>query len=276
MLAVIYDGTSGDRELAIEHRGAARNLANDNQEVIQETEGTIKFPPLDDLDFAKMLPEMPEEVFTKTGILPRLSNALRLESIESRLEKQEVIVVSGLPRSGTSMMMQMLAAGGLEIYTDNMRKPDENNQRGYFEADVVKSMGTENAWVKDCRGKVIKVVAPVVPYLPQDERYRVVFMQRDIKEIISSQNRMLGRLDKKGGDIEEERLRELSLQQAILANRLFVSHRNALLPVSYAIALVEPEKVARQVAQFFDVEMDISAMVAAIDPSLHREKGVNA
>ena len=276
LLAVIYEDTTGDRELAIEHRGAARNLANDNQEVIQETAGTIKFPPLEDLDFAKMLPEMPEEVFTKTGILPRLSNALRLESIESRMEKQEVIVVSGLPRSGTSMMMQMLAAGGLEIHTDNKREPDENNPKGYFEADVVKSMATENAWVRDCRGKVIKVVAPVVPYLPQDERYRVVFMQRDIKEIVSSQNRMLGRLDKKGGDIEEERLRELSLQQALLANRLFVSHRNALLPVSYASALEEPEKVARQVAQFFGMEMDISAMVSAIDPSLHREKGSNA
>ena len=169
-------------------------------------------------------------------------------------------------------MMQMLAAGGLEIYTDDKRKADENNQRGYFEADVVKSMASDNTWLKDCRGKVIKIVAPVVPYLPQEERYRVVFMQRDIKEIVSSQNRMLGRLDKKGGDIEEARLRELSLQQALFANKLILSHRNALLPVSYAGALEEPEKVARQVAQFFGMEMDISAMVAAIDPSLQRER----
>ena len=246
--------------------------AKANQEVIQETAGTIKFPPLGDLDFSKMLPAMPEEEFAKLGILPRLSNALRLESIESRLEKQEVIVVSGLPRSGTSMMMQMLASGGMEIYTDVKRKADENNLRGYLEADVVKSMASDNTWVKDCRGQVIKVVAPVVPYLPQEERYRVVFMQRDIKEIVSSQNRMLGRLDEKGGDIEEERLRELSLQQALSANRLILGHRNALLPVSYASALENPEKVARQVAEFLGMELDISAMVAAVDPSLHREK----
>ena len=133
-------------------------------------------------------------------------------------------------------------------------------------------MASDNTWVKDCRGKVIKVVAPVVPYLPQEERYRVVFMQRDIKEIVSSQNRMLGRLDEKGGDIEEERLRELSLQQALSANRLILGHRNALLPVSYASALENPEKVARQVADFLGMELDISAMVAAVDPSLHREK----
>ena len=133
-------------------------------------------------------------------------------------------------------------------------------------------MASDNTWVKDCRGQVIKVVAPVVPYLPQEERYRVVFMQRDIKEIVSSQNRMLGRLDEKGGDIEEERLRELSLQQALSANRLILGHRNALLPVSYASALENPEKVARQVAEFLGMELDISAMVAAVDPSLHREK----
>lgn len=172
------------------------------------------------------------------------------------------------------MMMQMLAAAGLEIYTDDQRKPDENNPKGYFEADAVKGLAADNNWVKDCRGKVIKVIAPLVPFLPQDERYRVVFMQRDIKEILSSQDRMLGRLGEQGADIEKEgqQLQEAFLQQVLLANRIVMSHGNPLLPIPYASAIENPEKVARQVAEFLGMELDISAMVAAVDPSLHREK----
>ena len=155
----------------------------------------MEFPPLEGIDFEEILPEMPSEALAKLGILPRLSQPPQKSIAKEdspKSEQEEIIVVSGLPRSGTSMMMQMLAAAGLEIYTDNERKPDENNPKGYLEADAVKGLATDNAWIKDCRGKVIKVVAPVVPYLPQQERYRVVFMQRDIKEIVSSQNRMLG------------------------------------------------------------------------------------
>ena len=169
-------------------------------------------------------------------------------------------------------MMQMLAAAGLEIYTDNQRKPDENNPKGYFEADAVKGLVTDNAWIKDCRGKVIKVVAPVVPYLPQQERYRVLFMQRDIKEIVSSQNRMLGRLEKQGGDIEDQRLQEVFLQQALVAAQMVVSHGNPLLSVGYASVIEDPEKAARLIAEFLDMELDISAMVATVDSTLHREK----
>ena len=275
LLARIYDEI-GEPELALEHRGSAKNLAADNKEVIEETVGKMEFPPLEDIDFEEILPDMPSEILAKMGILPRLSQPpqkLVTEEAEPKSEEEEIIVVSGLPRSGTSMMMQMLAAAGLEIYTDNERKPDENNPKGYLEADAVKGLATDNAWIKDCRGKVIKVVAPVVPYLPQQERYRVVFMQRDIKEIVSSQNRMLGRLNKKGGDIEDKRLQEIFVQQAIGAAHMVVSHGNPFLPVSYLRAVEDPETVARQVAEFLDMDLDISAMVATVDASLHREKG---
>ena len=272
LLAKIYDSVA-EQELAIEHRATARNLANDNQQVIEETQGTMVFPPLEDLDFEQMLPDMPHEILAKSGILPRLSQHPQLEATESKLEQKEIIVVSGLPRSGTSMMMQMLAAAGLEIYTDSQRKPDENNPRGYFEADAVKGLATDNAWIKNCRGKVIKVVSPLVPSLPQNERYRVILMQRDIKEIITSQNRMLERLDKHGGNIKEERLGALYHQQALFAIKAILSHRNPMLEVSYAATVEAPEKVAQQVAEFLGVELDISEMAAAVDPSLHREKG---
>ena len=274
LLAKIYDAV-GEQKLAIEHRGSARNLADDNQEVIDEAAGTMEFPPLEDIDFEEILPEMPSEALAKLGILPRLSQPpqkLTTQEEQPESEQEEIIVVSGLPRSGTSMMMQMLAAAGLEIYTDNHRKPDENNPKGYFEADAAKGLATDNAWVKGCRGKVVKIVAPVVPFLPQQERYRMVFMQRDINEIVASQNRMLERLEKQGGDIEDKQLQEIFLKQAFAAAQLVVSHGNLFLPVSYSGAIEAPEKVARQVAEFLDLELDISAMVAAVDSSLHREK----
>ena len=274
LLAKIYD-SNDEPELAIEHRSIAENLAVDNQEVIQETAGAMEFPPIEDIDFEEILPDLPGEALAKLGILPRLSQPPQKSATQEdhpKSEDKEIIVVSGLPRSGTSMMMQMLAAAGLEIYTDNQRKPDENNPKGYFEADAVKGLVTDNAWIKDCRGKVIKVVAPVVPYLPQQERYRVLFMQRDIKEIVSSQNRMLGRLEKQGGDIEDQRLQEVFLQQALVAAQMVVSHGNPLLSVGYASAIEDPEKAARLIAEFLDMELDISAMVATVDSTLHREK----
>ena len=97
-------------------------------------------------------------------------------------------------------------------------------------------------------------------------------MQRNIKEIVSSQNRMLDRLEKQGGDIEDNRLQEIFMQQAFVAGQLVLGHGNPLLPVSYASAVEDPEKVARQVAEFLGMELDIAAMVAAVDSSLHREK----
>ena len=275
LLAAIYDST-GEQQLAIEHRGSARNLAVENQEVITETAGTMVFPPLEELDFEQLLPDMPDELLAKTGALPRLVDFPRLECAESKLEKQEIVVVSGLPRSGTSMMMQMLAAAGLEIYTDNQRKPDESNPRGYYELDAAKGLAKDNTWLKDCRGKVVKVVAPIVPFLPQEERYRVVFMQRDIKEVVSSQNRMLDRLGEVGGDIEDLRLQDVFRQQVVSAVRVVVSHGNSVLPISYASAIEDPETVARQVAEFLGLELDIAAMVSAVDPSLHREKAGEA
>ena len=275
VLAAVYASGTVDQELAIEHRAAARSLSEDNQAMIEETAG-MQFPPLEGIDFKQILPDMPDEALSKAGILPRLSQPPRKVAIEEqkteKADTQEIIVVSGLPRSGTSMMMQMLAAAGMEIYTDEQRKADENNPRGYYEADAVKGLATDNNWVKECRGRVVKVVAPVVPYLPQEERYRVIFMDRDINEIVTSQTRMLGRLDKEGGDIEEERLREVFNQQAQFAARLVVSHGNALIRIGYANTVNDPEMVARKIAEFFGQDLDIAAMVAAVDPSLHREK----
>ena len=274
LLAKIYDAIA-EPELAIEHRGSAKNLAEDNQEVIQEMTGAMEFPPLEEIDFEQLMPSLPSEELAKLGILPRLLQLPQksiTEEDQPESKENEIIVVSGLPRSGTSMAMQMLAAAGLEIYTDNQRKPDENNPKGYFEADTTKGLVTDNAWVKDCRGKVIKVVSPVIPFLPQQERYRVLFMNRKLKEVVASQNRMLERLDKQGGDIGDKQMEAILLQQLMRAAQVVAGHGNPLISINYENAIEDPENTAKKIAEFLEMELDIAAMVAAVDASLHREK----
>ena len=275
LLAQIYDSID-EPELAIEHRDSAKNLEEDNRKVIQEMTGTMELTPLEEIDFEQLMPSMPNEELAKLGILPRLVQTPQkslTEEDQPHSKENEIIVVSGLPRSGTSMAMQMLAAAGLEIYTDNQRQPDENNPKGYFEADATKGMAKDNAWVKDCRGKVIKVVAPVVPLLPQQERYRVLFMHRNLKEVIASQNRMLERLGKKGGDIGDDRMKEILIHQLMRAAQTVGGHGNPFLTISYENAIKDPENTAQKIAEFLGMELDIAAMVAAVDSSLHREKG---
>ena len=104
-----------------------------------------------------------------------------------------IVVVSGLPRSGTSMMMQMLQAGGLEILTDAVRTPDGSNPKGYFEFEAVKDLdkGPPPAWLTGARGKAVKIVSSLVRWLPESHDYQVIFMRRDLDEVILSQNKML-------------------------------------------------------------------------------------
>src|SRR4026209_2745330 len=93
-----------------------------------------------------------------------------------------IVVVSGLPRSGTSMMMQMLQAGGLEILTDAVRTPDGSNPKGYFEFEAVKDLdkGQAPAWLAGARGKAVKIVSSLVRWLPESNDYQVIFMQRNL------------------------------------------------------------------------------------------------
>src|SRR5262245_30589474 len=102
-----------------------------------------------------------------------------------------VTIVSGLPRSGTSMMMKMLEAGGLDPVTDNIRTADEDNPKGYYELEKVMELKNDKSWVPDAKGKVIKVISALLQDLPGDHAYRVVFMQRNMHEVLASQRQML-------------------------------------------------------------------------------------
>jgi len=120
--------------------------------------------------------------------------------------RQIITVVSGLPRSGTSMMMQMLAAAGREPLTDGKRAADPDNPIGYFEFEKTLELAKDVSWLSQARGKVVKIVAQLIPLLPPGEHYQVIFMDRELSEVIASQKAMLVRKRRRGAELEESRL----------------------------------------------------------------------
>src|SRR5687768_1736541 len=109
------------------------------------------------------------------------------------MDRDVITVVSGLPRSGTSMMMKMLEAGGLEPVVDHVRKPDEDNPKGYYEFERVKALENDREWLPEAKGKFVKVISMLLRHLPADHRFKVIFMQRNMPEVLASQKKMLVR-----------------------------------------------------------------------------------
>ncbi len=187
-------------------------------------------------------------------------------------DRDTVVIVSGLPRSGTSLMMQMLKAGGLEILTDNIRKADENNPKGYYEFEKVKDLKRDTSWLKEAKGKVVKIVAPLIPFLPDalDFNYRVVFMIRNLDEVVASQKSMLERMGKEGGKASTGRLKKVffsQMQQAMT----FLSLKNIpTLFVDYNSIINDPEREAERVNKFLGGYLKVSEMVKEVDPNLKR------
>src|SRR5438270_5105425 len=117
----------------------------------------------------------------------------------------EIIIVSGLPRSGTSLMMQMLDQGGVEVLTDNIRTADTDNPRGYYEFEKVKKIKQDASWLPQTRGKAFKMVSQLLYDLPASEQYLIIFMERDLDEMLLSQEKMLERLNRPAAPREQIR-----------------------------------------------------------------------
>ena len=140
-----------------------------------------------------------------TGAAPATPSIITRSTAVPADPSRVITVVSGLPRSGTSMMMQMLATGGVAVFTDGAREADENNSRGYFEHAKTLALHADASWLDQARGKAVKIVAPLLPHLPQSETYKIVFMRRDLQHVIASQRAMLVRLQKEGAQTERRR-----------------------------------------------------------------------
>ena len=187
-----------------------------------------------------------------------------------------VVVVTGLPRSGTSMAMKMLEAGGVPLVTDHQRAADEDNPKGYFEDERVKNLAEakDTAWVGEARGKAIKVVSSLLPHLPRDVNYQLVFMRRNLDEVIASQNKMLARRGETS-DTPDERMRELyeGHLRRVKALLRHAPHFRTL-DVEYTGVIEAPRREAERIREFLARDLDVDRMTAVVDENLYRNRAV--
>jgi hypothetical protein len=186
-------------------------------------------------------------------------------------------VVSGLPRSGTSMLMKMLEAGGLPLVVDGLRTADEDNPKGYYEDERVKNLAKEpdRRWLEAARGKAIKIISFLLKELPAQYNYRVVFMRRNLQEVLASQTKMLKRRGE-GSESSDERMREL-FESDLWKALYLMKHRPQFeaLEVHYREVLERPREQADRINRFLGGGLDVDSMARVADPSLYRNRSTS-
>lgn len=225
------------------------------------------------------MPEVTEEVTVEdtVGWPPSAVDTLDLaleneQTAEGGHSTPWITIVSGLPRSGTSMMMRMLEAGGIPALTDELRTPDDDNPNGYYEFEDVKSIEDYSKWIDRAPGHSVKMVYSLLKHLPTDREYRVLFMRRNVDEILQSQKKML---ERKGitTDIPDATMKALFEREL----RQFYSwiptqSHLKLVNISYNDLLSNPEGTINQINRHFDESLDTEAMVRLVDPNLYRNR----
>ncbi len=200
--------------------------------------------------------------------------ALLVKNKQGSLFKPEIIIVSGLPRSGTSMLMKILEAGGIPPLTDGIREADENNPRGYYEFERVKALPEgDTAWLSEAEGKAVKIISALLKYLPDYNQYRVLYMERKMAEILASQRKML---QDRGKDPEQ--VSDLDMAA------LFTEHNQGALDwlgqqqniqsliLNYNQIITEPEKEIQRIADFMEWDLNQQAMADVVDRRLYRQR----
>lgn len=189
------------------------------------------------------------------------------------MPEEWVTIVSGLPRSGTSLMMQMLQAGGLKLLTDERRAADQHNPRGYFEYEAVKNSGADVSWLQQAGGRVVKVIHLLLRHLPADRQYRVVFMLRDTKEVIASQRTMLKASGQSGARITDDQLAAVFERQLLEVRQWLAARPNfRVLYMNYRDVLSDPSAAAQAIDLFLGAGLDVAAMAGVVDRTLYRQR----
>ncbi len=185
-----------------------------------------------------------------------------------------IVIVSGLPRSGTSMMMKMLEAGGIAPMTDKIRTADEDNPKGYYEFERVKKLDKgDTTWVSDAQGKTVKVISALLKYLPADYDYKVIFMRRRTEEILASQKQMLIRRGEPTDRVSDDELAEYFAKHLKAVELWLQTQPNVVvLYISYNRVLENPLEPALEINRFLGNRLDSQAMAAMVDPQLYRQK----
>jgi len=186
-----------------------------------------------------------------------------------------VVVVSGLPRSGTSMAMQMLVAGGLDVVTDGVRKPGEDNPKGYYEDQRVMDLHKDDQdrnWVGGSRGKAIKIISFLLRHLPDTNNYKVIVMRRELPEVLASQSKMLERRGESNGTSDEQMLK--IWKDHVWRTNYFLKHTPhfEFIDVSYRNTVADPYTQAVRIKAFLGLPTDAEKMATAVDPNLYRNR----
>jgi hypothetical protein len=256
-LAALLEKHLGDAESAREHRRLARRM---------RSRRTVR----------PVRPSVAERVETAAAVSAPSDTPFMAETVEMPPLEESLIVVTGLPRSGTSMLMQMLAAGGMGVLSDGLREADEDNPCGYLEFAPVKNLLEDSKWLFEGRGRVIKIVAPLLAALPPDLACRVILSERDLEEVLDSQERMLVRRNQpvdttpeRRRMLKDEYARTLGRVKAMLTQR----PRTQLLVIELSNAISDPLVTGEKLNKFLGGGLDVAKMAAAIEPTLHRKSG---
>jgi hypothetical protein len=189
------------------------------------------------------------------------------------MDRDAITIVSGLPRSGTSMMMKMLEAGGMPVLTDHVRTADEDNPKGYYEFERVKQIENDSAWLADAQGKVVKMIAALLKHLPAEYTYKVVFMRRNIEEVLASQRQMLIRRGEPADKIADKKMAALFARHVERVEDWLGTQPNIdVLYIHYSDVLADPAGQAERVNRFLDNVLDAEKMAQVVDPSLYRQR----
>ena len=204
-----------------------------------------------------------------------LSNpeGLDMKRFFQRKKQPTITIVSGLPRSGTSMTMKMLEAGGIPPLTDHIRASDTDNPKGYFEYERAKKLREgDTSWISDAEGKAVKIIGALLVHMPSDYKYRVLFMRRDMNEILASQAKMLKNRGEEN-TVDDETMAALFSKHVKQVEDWMNSQPNLqYIDVDYNAILTNPEPHIGKINKFLGGKLDESAMLAVIDPNLYRQR----
>lgn len=184
-----------------------------------------------------------------------------------------ITIVSGLPRSGTSMMMRMLEAGGMVILTDSIRKADIDNPRGYYEFEKVKKIKEDASWLEDARGKVFKMVSMLLYDLPMEKTYKIIFMKRNINEMMKSQRKMIERQKPEQVNFDSEKMSVIYEKHLNEVEPWVKAQENMdVIFVKYNDLIENAEENSLKVIRFLGRRLDLEKMVAVVDKNLYRNR----
>ena len=171
------------------------------------------------------------------------------------------------------MMMKMLEAGGMAPFIDEIRQADKDNPKGYYEYEKVKDLAKDSSWLPEAKGKVIKIISYLLPHLPEDLDYKIIFMRRNTEEILASQQKMLARSGKPPGAVSDAVMAAKFSIHLRKIQKYIAQHKNiSVLYLNYAETITDPAKQATKINFFFDGALDTTKMTAVVDKNLYRQR----